>query len=134
MRKAIAYSVILVLICIFSCSFSESATAKLQELYAEAELKMVEGDYTGAADIFDRLGTYSDCSQMAMYCKAIAAAETLGLYDVAIDAFKKLGEFRDCQQLTVYYGGRSLEATADAVLNEISSFTDDDLEDTKTVL
>ena len=78
---------------------SESATAALQEMYAQAELLMVQGDYAGAAAKFEALGAYSDASQMTMYCKAIAAAETLGLYSMAVDAFNDLGDFKDSKQM-----------------------------------
>lgn len=90
---------------------SESATATLQEMYAQAELLMAQGDYTGAAAKFEALGAYSDASQMTMYCKAIAAAETLGLYSMAIDAFNDLGDFKDSKQMAKYYEGRAYEAS-----------------------
>ena len=45
---------------------SESATATLQDMYAQAELLMAQGDYTGAAAKFEALGAYSDASQMTM--------------------------------------------------------------------
>lgn len=89
---------------------SESATAALQEMYAQAELLMVQGDYAGAAAKFEALGAYSDASQMTMYCKAIAAAETLGLYSMAVDAFNDLGDFKDSKQMATYYQGRAYEA------------------------
>ena len=89
---------------------SESATAALQEMYAQAELLMVQGDYAGAAAKFESLGAYSDASQMTMYCKAIAAAETLGLYSMAVDAFNDLGDFKDSKQMSKYYEGRAYEA------------------------
>ena len=110
-------------------SLSESATATLQEMYAEAELKMATGDYAGAADIFEKMGSYSDCSQMAMYCKAISAAEDLGLYEIAIDAFEKLGEFKDCSQMVVYYKGRFCEAGGDVYYKEISTCSEGNLKD-----
>lgn len=89
---------------------SESATATLQDMYAQAELLMAQGDYTGAAAKFEALGAYSDASQMTMYCKAIDAAETLGLYTIAVEAFKTLGDFRDSEQMAEYYRGRLYEA------------------------
>ena len=46
---------------------TESATAQLQEMYAQGELLMVQGDYAGAVAQFESLGAYSDASQMAMY-------------------------------------------------------------------
>ena len=96
----------------FSAS-SESATAQLQEMYAQGELLMAQGDYAGAAAQFETLGAYSDASQMAMYCKGIMAAESLGMYDVAVSAFQGLGDFKDSKQLMTYYQGRGYQAAAD---------------------
>lgn len=95
---------------------SESATAQLQEMYAQGELLMAQGDYAGAAAQFETLGAYSDASQMAMYCKGIMAAESLGMYDVAISAFQGLGDFKDSKQLLTYYQGRSYQAAADVLV------------------
>lgn len=92
---------------------SESATAQLQEMYAQGELLMTQGDYAGAATQFETLGAYSDASQMAMYCKGIMAAENLGMYDVAISAFQGLGDFKDSKQMVTYYQGRNYQAAAD---------------------
>ena len=111
---------------LLSSACAESATATLQELYAQAELLMVQGDYMGAAAKFEALGAYSDASQMAMYCKAIAAAEMLGLYSMAVDAFNDLGDFKDSKQMAKYYEGRMYEAggtidvatASDAALDE----------------
>jgi len=58
---------------------------------------------------------HSDASQMAMYCKAIAAAETLAMYDMAVMTFQQLGDFRDSKQMVTYYTARGNEAAADAV-------------------
>ena len=91
---------------------AESATAALMEMYAEAELLMAQGDYSSAASKFEALGTYSDASQMAMYAKAIMAAETLNMYDVAVSAFEGLDDFKDSKQMAVYYTGRSFQYTA----------------------
>lgn len=100
----------------------------LEKVYSEAELMMVAGDYTGAAAKFDALGAYSDASQMAMYCKAVAAAETLGMYDVAVDAFTKLGDFKDSNQMAVYYLARGHEA-AGAAIGVLAEASDDSLND-----
>ncbi len=127
MKKAICCVLFLVMAFSVSLVVSESATTALQEMYAEAELKMVTGDYTGAAEIFDKMGSYSDCSQMAMYCKAFSAAEDLGMYEIAVDTFTKLGEFKDCQQLIVYYTGRSHENLVDKIISNMGQFSDEDL-------
>lgn len=103
---------LLSILLLFSSAAAESAAA-LDELYKSAELLMVQGDYTGAAAKFDAMGSYSDASQMAMYCKAIAAAESLGLYSVAVDAFGSLGEFKDSPQMAIYYTARSYQAIAE---------------------
>ena len=66
MKKLIVMLMTVVLL--MSSAWAESATGALQELYAQAELLMVQGDYTGAAAKFEAMGTYSDASQMAMYC------------------------------------------------------------------
>lgn len=103
---------LLSLLLLFSSAAAESA-ATLDVLYKSAELLMVQGDYTGAAAKFDAMVSYSDASQMAMYCKAIAAAESLGLYSVAVDTFKGLGEFKDSPQMAIYYTARSYQAIAE---------------------
>ena len=109
MKKIMILLIVLVL-ALPMVSIGESATGTLQEIYAQAELLMVQGDYVGAAAKFDAMGAYSDASQMAMYCKAIAAAETFGLYPMAVDAFNNLGDFKDSKQMAVYYTGRGYEA------------------------
>lgn len=83
---------------------------------------MVQGDYTGAAAKFEALGAYSDASQMVMYCKAIAAAETHGLYSMAVDAFVDLGDFKDSKQMARYYRGRGYEATS---IVDVASLSDE---------
>jgi len=125
MKKCLAFLLVLILSLPITVH-SESATATLQEMYAQAELLMVQGDYIGAAAKFEALGAYTDASQMTMYCKAIAAAETLGMYSMAIDAFNDLGDFKDSAQLAIYYQGRSYES-ASAV--DITSATDSALKE-----
>ena len=111
-------------------AYAESAKSKLDEMYYEAEVLMTTGDYSGAADIFEALGTYSDASKMAMYCKAIDAAESYGLYSVAVKAFKDLGEFKDSKQMAIYYEARGFQASGEAV--EITEATaDSDLRQAK---
>ena len=111
-------SIILLITASAACisASSESATAQLQEMYAQGELLMAQGDYAGAATQFETLGAYSDASQMAMYCKGIMAAEDLGMFDVAVSAFQGLGDFKDSKQLITYYQGRSYQASADALI------------------
>ena len=116
-------------VCVFlllsAVAFAENATTELQDIYAEAELLMAQGNYSGAASKFEALGVYSDASQMAMYCKAIAVAEMQGMYDIAVMTFQQLGDFRDSSQMVSYYTARSYEAAADAV--DIDTASVDDL-------
>jgi len=117
-------------------AFAESATATLAEMYAEAELLMAQGDYTNAAAKFEGMGSYSDASQMAMYCKAIEAAETLQMFDVAIEAFNQLGDFKDSKQMATYYEARKYQSAAEGLLpdsfmsvdNPTSDLSDDNSE------
>ena len=108
-------------------AYTENAVAALQDLYTQAELMMAIGDYSGAAAQFDALGTYSDSSQMAMYCKALVAAETLNLYDVAIEAFVKLGDFKDSIQMKEYYTARENQDIGDIYINQLETVLDKDL-------
>lgn len=115
--------------------YAESASAELQEMYASAELLMAKGDYNGAASKFEALGSYSDASQMAMYCKSIGLAELCGfassaLFDTAIESLQKLGEFRDSTYLTYYYTGHKYESIADSIElshTEIETYNDQGL-------
>ena len=108
-------------------AYTDNAVAALQDLYTQAELMMAIGDYSGAAAQFDALGTYSDSSQMAMYCKALVAAETLNLYDVAIEAFVKLGDFKDIIQMKEYYTARENQDIGDIYINQLETVLDKDL-------
>lgn len=113
--KHIISLIVSVFLLLSAFAFAENATSELQGMYAEAELLMAQGDYSGAASKFETLGAYSDASQMAMYCKAIAAAETLAMYDMAVMTFQQLGDFRDSKQMVTYYTARGNETAADAV-------------------
>lgn len=122
-------SVLLLMSLLFaSIAFAESATSQLQEMYAQAELLMISGDYGAAAGMFEGMRTYSDSWQKALYCRAIDAAESLNAYDMAIDAFKMLGDFKDSRQMVTYYEGRKNQAFADRLLEgDVTSITDEDL-------
>ena len=111
-------SIILLIITSAACIFasSESATAQLQEMYAQGELLMAQGDYAGAATQFETLGAYSDAYQMAMYCKGIMVAEDQGMFGVAVSTFQNLGDFKASKLLMNYYQGRSYQASADALI------------------
>ena len=125
MKKIFTVFGIIVLLSLLATTagLGESATEQLSNIYAEAELAMATGDYDGAASIFDSLGVYSDATQMAMYCKALAAGETHGLYDVAITTFDNLGDFRDSKQMSAYYTARSNEARGDSLTPETADIS-----------
>ena len=73
--------------------------ASPQKAYEQAEALMASGKYAEAAAKFEELGAYSDASQMAMYCRAVDAAETQGQFDVAVTAFSQMGDFKDCAKI-----------------------------------
>ncbi len=93
---------IALLLLLTGTALADTATASLQEMYSEAELLMVQGDYAGAAAKFEALAAYSDAAQMTLYCKAIYAANN-GMYVVSVDALSSLGQFKDAPQLAQYY-------------------------------
>ncbi len=108
MRRILSVMVFLITLLSLQGSIAESAGNTLQSMYQEAELLMVQGNYTEAATKFEAMGAYSDASKMSTYCKAIACAE-MELYDIAIVALEGLGEFKDCPQLAKYYTARYYE-------------------------
>ena len=118
MKSIITLLLALVLSFCSCIALAESATAQLRDRYAQAELQMANQNYAGAAELFEALGAYSDASQMAMYCKALMAAEDMGLYEIAVQAFEGLGEFKDSKQMATYYHARGLEAAGDSVNKE----------------
>ena len=112
-------SVLLATIMLCSFAIGETATASLQEMYAEAELLMVQGDYMNAAAKFEALSAYSDAAQMTLYCKAIYAAN-MGMYVASVDALSSLGQFKDAPQLAQYYTACSyLEYTKSGNTNNL---------------
>lgn len=128
--KRIVSIIVCFVVLLTTAAYASSATTELQEMYAEAELLMAQGDYTAAGSKFEALGAYSDASQMAMYCKAVDAAESLGMYDVAVMTFANLGDFRDSKQMAAYYAARGSEAAADGV--DPTTATDQSLSDAVT--
>lgn len=108
--------------------WSVSAATQLTDLYAQAELLMVNEQYEEAAACFDKLGAYSDASKMAMYCKALAAAEKHGMYSVAVETFENLGDFKDSNQLALYYKGREYEMEGDTYCDAESDPSDSQLQ------
>ncbi len=125
MKRTIAVMLALALLLFAAAALSENATDALQELYAQAELLMVQEQYAEAAAAFDKLGPYSDASQMAMYCKALMSAETFGQYDMAVQAFKGLEDFRDSKQMAVYYTARGHQSTGDRIYGDLENGDDD---------
>ena len=117
---------VMLLSCCPGLAESATATYVLRERYAQAELQLANKNYAEAAAQFEALGAYADASQMAMYCKALMAAEDLGLYDMAVQAFQGLGDFRDSKQMTTYYLARGYEAAGDAV--DVAAALDSQLE------
>lgn len=112
-------SVLLATIMLCSFAIGETATASPQEMYAEAELLMVQGDYVNAAAKFEALSAYSDAAQMTLYCKAIYAAN-MGMYVASVDALSSLGQFKDAPQLAQYYTACSyLEYTKSGNTNNL---------------
>lgn len=95
-------SLLFSLVFMLSIANAETATVSLQELYAQAELLMVQGNYGGAAAKFEQLSAYSDAAQMTLYCKAVYAAD-MGMYAMAVDALNSMGQFKDAPQLARYY-------------------------------
>lgn len=95
-------AILLLLAMVFCTASAETASSSLQEMYAEAELLMVQGDYVSAAAKFEALSAYSDAAQMTLYCKAVYAAE-MGMYVMSVDALSSLGQFKDAPQLAQYY-------------------------------
>ena len=89
------------------------AGSELEQMYSEAALLMVSGCLEEAAARFEALLGYSDAPQMAIYCKALAAAGD-SEYELAIAAFEMLGDFKDSRFCARYYDARREQALGDA--------------------
>ncbi len=102
-----------VLLCILVLCFAAVSVGatKFSKVYDNATQLMVDGDYAGAAELFDSIASYEDASSLSMYCKANLLAEQ-GNYDEAINAFEFFGDYKDCKYLVVYYSACKLEAEA----------------------
>lgn len=87
------------------CGDSESGP---ETIYKAANDLLSNGKYEEAGEKFESLGSYEDASYMAMYAKALAAAEN-GDYDTAIKTFSSLGKFKDCEHQATYYTARMYE-------------------------
>ena len=102
---------------LFLCTFvllfaaiSIGAT-KFSKVYENATQLMVDGDYAGAAELFDSIASYEDSSTLSMYCKANSLAQQ-GKYEEAISAFEFFGDYKDCKYLVVYYSACQIEDLA----------------------
>lgn len=104
-----------VLLCIFVLCYAvvSVGATKFSKVYDNATQLMVDGDYAGAAELYDSIASYEDASSLSMYCKANLLAEQ-GNYDEAIAAFEFFGDYKDCKYLVVYYSACKLEAETDA--------------------
>ena len=95
--------------------FALSPVSALQESmdakYNHAHELLAEGKYEEAIRAFDEISYYSDSSKMAMYARAIAAAEG-GDYTLAKETFTLLGDYKDCPYMIIYYNGRHYESQA----------------------
>ena len=86
------------LLCAFVFCFAATSigATKYTKVYEEANQLMVDGDFAGAAELFDSIASYEDSSNLSMYCKANLLAEQ-GNYDEAINAFEFFGDYKDCK-------------------------------------
>ena len=104
-KTGIIMMMVLSILCLSACQ--ETTEAK----YDRAQKLLEEERYFEAGNVFEEISTYEDSSKMAMYTKAIAAAEN-GEYDAGISNFKSLGDFRDSSMMITYYTGRQYESRA----------------------
>jgi len=88
--------------------FSLTACNSPQAQYEKADSLLAKGEYAKAAEAFDALGSYSDASRMALYCRAFIAGEE-GEFQKAATAFSLLSDIKDSALLADYYTARSLE-------------------------
>ena len=75
--------------CLTACQESDESK------YNRANKLLTEGKYDEAVKLFEEISTYDDSSKMAMYGKAIAAAEG-GDFKSALSSFRALGDYLDC--------------------------------------
>ncbi len=110
MKRSITKKLILCLLVFCFAAVSVGAT-KFSKVYDNATQLMVDGDYAGAAELFDSIASYEDSANLSMYCKANLLAEQ-GKYDEAISAFEFFGDYKDCKYLAVYYSACQIEDEA----------------------
>ena len=110
MRRAIFKKLLLCAFILCFAAISIGAT-KFSKIYDNATQLMVDGDFAGAAELFDSIASYEDAANLSMYCKANLLAEQ-GKYDEAISAFEFFGDYKDCKYLVVYYSACQIEDQA----------------------
>ena len=59
------------LLCVFVLCFAAISigATRFSKVYNNAAQLMVDGDYAGAAKLFDSIASYEDSSTLSMYCK-----------------------------------------------------------------
>ena len=108
-KRFIAIITILFLaLCMTACQESDESK------YSRASKLLNEGKYDEAVKLFDEISAYDDASKMAMYGRAVAAAENKD-YISALQSFKALGDYKDCPMMITYYTARQYEEQASDV-------------------
>ena len=107
MKKSVVKKLLLCAFVMCFAAISIGAT-KFSKVYDDATQRMVDGDYSGAAELFDSIANYEDSANLSMYCKANQLA-LQGEYDEAISAFEFFGDYKDCKYLVVYYSACQIE-------------------------
>ena len=110
MKKGVVKKLLLCAFVICFATIGIGAT-KFSKVYENATQLMVDGDYAGAAELFDSIANYEDSINLSMYCKANLLAQQ-GKYDEAISAFEFFGDYKDCKYLVVYYSACRIEEEA----------------------
>ena len=122
MRKQFMFLSLLLVLALTLSACAQTPESK----YKSAEKRMTQGSYTEAAEIFEELAGYSDSAQMAIYCKAVAAADQ-GNYALAVDALEQLGNYKDSAQLAQYYLAAGYERMA-VIYGDITAASDSQLD------
>lgn len=99
---------------VIMCTVVLSGCGGPESTYNAAQKLMANGDYVGAAEKFESIGSYEDATSLAMYCKAVAMGES-GNYADAIAAFESFGEYKDSGYMKLYYEALSLETAGDRI-------------------
>ena len=132
MRKASGIKLLTVTVAVFSMVMCAAASSPAK-VYEEAQDMMINGNYTQAAEQFEKYAFYEDASVLGMYCRAAALAEQ-GEHLAAAEAFDQISDYGDSELRSRYcfayalafeYGDNSavIRDGADA-FEEISSYKD----------